>query len=113
RKTVPARPAFCASAKFRSASFEFVFEKFSHTVAHFCGEPKLFAASVIIFMRLQFDAGLVRITAQKLQSGLAQLGSLLLQIVEEIHAEVFRTNLTLPPRDDLTRMRPDQHTRIQ
>ena len=45
------RPAFRASAKLRRARFEFVFEKLSHTIAHFCREPKLVAAGIVIVVR--------------------------------------------------------------
>jgi hypothetical protein len=51
RKTISRRPAFRASAKFRRARFQFVFEKLRHTVAHFCREPKLLLPGIIIEMR--------------------------------------------------------------
>src|SRR5207247_7329327 len=36
-----------------------------------------------------------------------------LEIVEEIDAEAFRTNITFPARNNLAGMRPDQHTWMQ
>src|SRR5207248_3385105 len=85
-------------------------EKLSHTVAHFCREPKLVAASIIIVVRFQSATWLVGIAAQKAQNRLPQINGILLQIVEEIDPEVFRTNITFPSADNLGGMRPEQHT---
>ncbi len=56
-------PAFRASAKFHHAGFEFLFEELSHAIAYFLGERKLFAAVIIILVRLQSAAWLVGIAA--------------------------------------------------
>src|SRR6266436_4414644 len=90
-----------------------MFEKLSYTVAHFCREPKLLAAGIVIVVRFYSAAWLVGIAAQKTQNRSPQLSGIFLQIVEEIDSEVFRTNITFPPRDTFAWMRPDQHTGIQ
>src|SRR5206468_2063312 len=54
-----------------------------------------------------------QIQSHQKKRSMLSFSRIFLQIVEEIEAEVFRTNITFPARDNLAGVRSRQHTRNQ
>src|SRR6476660_10465258 len=94
-ETVARRPIRGWSAQFHGASPQFASKEFSQMNPHFLRHRQGFPGIVIV-RRTHPIARLVRIPTQKRDDGAAQLGGLVLQIVEEEKTKLPGGNMPSP-----------------